>query len=210
MPIDQRWYTIFMSISKNEDSEITFKPNELREIILSVLGATLVIGGTIAFPTLPIVLGSIIKLVKEFKDVKISEKKVKRVLKNLEKKQILSLLTEGDQVYVEIKDKYNISILKYSIKQLLDLRKRKKKWNGKWYMVVFDVPEEQRKKRIYLRRFLTQVGFYPYQKSVYVYPYECEKEIQLIKTIVESSKYMSYIIADKIENEKQAKIFFGL
>ena len=97
-----------------------------------------------------------------------------------------------------------------SIKAIFDLKKRDQKWQGKWYLVMFDVPEIQRNKRVYLRKFLKQIGFYPYQKSVYVFPYECEKEISLIKKIVEGGKYMSYIIADKIEQEKAAKIYFQL
>lgn len=49
------------------------------------------------------------------------------------------------------------------------------------------------------------MGFYRYQKSVYVFPYECEKEIALIKKIIEGAKYMKYIVADKIEDEEEIK-----
>ena len=66
--------------------------------------------------------------------------------------------------------------------------RREKKWPGKWFLVFFDVPEKQRNKRDYLRSFLKDVGFYPYQQSVYIFPYECEEEIKLIKQIVESAK----------------------
>lgn len=77
-------------------------------------------------------------------------------------------------------------------------------------MVIFDVPEGQRNKRDYLRRFLREIGFYPYQQSVYIFPFECKKEIDLIKKIVEGGKYISYIIAEEIENEEKVKRFFGL
>ena len=39
----------------------------------------------------------------------------------------------------------------------------------------FDVPEEERNKRYYLKTFLKE-WFYQYQQSVYVFPYECEKK----------------------------------
>ena len=87
---------------------------------------------------------------------------------------------------------------------------KKKKWNGKWFLVFFDVPESQRVKRDYLRKFLQQMGFFRYQKSVYLFPYECEEEVKLIKKIVEAAKYMKYIIAEKIEDESVAKTFFRL
>ncbi|GIW64729.1 MAG: hypothetical protein KatS3mg092_0662 [Patescibacteria group bacterium] len=87
---------------------------------------------------------------------------------------------------------------------------KKEKWDGKWFMVFFDVPEIQRIKRDYLRKFLKKIGFYQYQESVYIFPYECEKEISLIKKIVEGAKYMKYIIAEKIEDEEKIRRFFGV
>jgi len=138
------------------------------------------------------------------------ERKVLRVLKNLERKQILYLEEKDDKVFVYLKDKNHPKIVEYSIKKLLDFKKKKKKWDGRWFMVFFDVPEMQRSKRDYLRTFLRRLGFYPYQKSVYIFPYDCEKEVALIKKIVEGAKYMKYIIAEKIEEENKIKKYFGL
>lgn len=77
-------------------------------------------------------------------------------------------------------------------------------------MVAFDVPEKEKNKRNYLRSFLRQIGFFQYQKSLYVYPYECEKEVALLKKIVEGGKYINYIIADRLEKEADLKIYFQL
>jgi CRISPR-associated endonuclease Cas2 len=138
------------------------------------------------------------------------ERKVLRTLKNLEKKQIISLEEKDDKVFVYLKDKNHPKIVEYSIKKLLDFKKKEKKWDGRWFMVFFDVPEIQRNKREYLRRYLKELGFYQYQKSVYIFPYECEKEVSLIKKIVEGAKYMKYIIAERIEEENKIKKYFGL
>ena len=138
------------------------------------------------------------------------ERKILRSLKNLEKKQIISLEEKDDKVFVYLKDKNHPKIVEYSIKKLLDFKKKNKKWDGRWFMVFFDVPEIQRNKRDYLRSFLRRLGFYPYQKSVYIFPYECEKEVSLIKKIVEGAKYMKYIIAERIEEEDKIKKYFEL
>ena len=196
--------------TKKARSEVKFKHNELRQIVLAALGLGVIVGGVLITPNFPIVLGMIISLIKDFRKKDISEKKVKRVLQNLEKKEIIYLETRGETVFVHLKNFFHPTILKYSLKEIFEFKKREKKWQGKWYLVMFDVPEIQRNKRVYLRKFLKQIGFYPYQKSVYVFPYECEKEITLIKKIVEGGKYMSYIIADKIEHETAAKIYFLL
>jgi CRISPR-associated endonuclease Cas2 len=113
-------------------------------------------------------------------------------------------------VTVYLKNENHPKIVEYSIQMLLDFKKKNKQWNGKWFLVFFDVPETQRNKRDYLRRYLIKLGFYQYQKSVYLFPYECEREVELIKRIVEGAKYMKYIIAEKIEDEAKAKEYFKL
>jgi len=190
--------------------ERKYKPNELKQYILAGLGIGLVLGGSILLtPNFPIVLGSILKLIEEIKGIKIPKRKAIRVLRQLEKRKLIEIKRKNDEVFVTIKDNKNVSILKYSLKEILALKK-KKDWKRKWFIVVFDVPEEERKKRNYLRQFLREIGFYPYNQSVYVFPYECEKEIGLIKQIVEGGEYISYIIAERLERENQLKIFFGI
>ncbi len=187
------------------------KPRQLLLAILEVIGLTLISGGgTFVRPTLPIAVKAIIALLKEAKRLEVEEKKVKRVLDNLEKKEILNIEEKDNTLFVHILDKDNPTIIKYSIQALLDYKKKKKQWNGKWFLVFFDVPELQRNKRNYLRKFLVKLGFYRYQKSVYLFPYECEEEVKLIKRIVEGANYMKYIIAEKIEDEEEAKQFFSL
>jgi len=187
-----------------------FKKGEITKIILATLGIGALLGGTVLItPNFPIILGTFIKLIEEIKGIKLPKLKVKRTLKQLEKRKILNLETKGNKVYVEVKDLWNTEIIKYSIQSLLEL-KRKNKWIGKWFLVIFDVPEVQRNKRRYLRDFLKEIGFYQYQQSVYVFPYECEKEVILIKKIIEGGKYLSYIVADKIEYENRLKTYFHL
>lgn len=196
--------------AKKEKKERKYKPNELKQYVLAALGIGVVLGGSVFFtPNFPIILGSILRIIEEIKGIKIPKKKIQRVLKQLEEKQLIQLERKGDEVFVMVKNKDDVSILKYSLREILNLKK-KKDWKGKWFMVVFDVPEPERKKRNYLRGFLREIGFYPYNQSVYVFPYECEKEISLIKKIVEGGKYINYIIAEKLEHENQLKIHFHL
>ncbi|MCR4327089.1 MAG: CRISPR-associated endonuclease Cas2 [Nanoarchaeota archaeon] len=149
-------------------------------------------------------------LLKSVKTLQQKKSKINRVLQNLEKKDILNLQEENGKVTVYLKDKNHPKIVEYSIKSLLEFKRKEKKWNGKWFFVFFDVPEIQKNKRDYLRKFLIRLGFYQYQKSVYLFPYECAKEVELIKKIVEGAKYMKYIIAEKIEDESTAKEYFKL
>lgn len=203
-------YTHFMNNRNIVGDRDLLKPGELTKAILEVITVGLLQSYSITRPALPLMIGRIVELLKETKRLNVEKSKVKRTLQQMEKKEILWLEKDKDLIYVHIKDKNSPLILKYSIKTLLDFKKKEKKWNGKWFMVFFDVPESQRLKRDQLREFLKQLGFYKYQKSVYLFPYECEKEINLIKKIVEGGKYIKYIIAEKIEDENIAKTFFRI
>jgi len=202
--------------NNNRNNKETFKSGQLKEIIFATIGISVLIGGTVLItPNFPIVLSSLLKLIEEFKGLKIENKKkirhkVKRALKRLEKRKLISLEKKGEEVEVKVLEDGREEVLKYSIKQLLKLKKENKNWNKKWFIVIFDVPESERNKRDYLRNFLTTIGFQPYQQSVYIYPFECKKEINLIKKMVEGGKYISYFVADEIEEERLFKKLFKI
>lgn len=190
--------------------KVKLKRGQLYWYILEVIGMTLISGGNPLRPIIPMAVKEIINTLKKIKQLKVEEIKIKKSLKNLEQKEIIDLEEKDGKVFVRLKDKNNLTVIKYSIRTLLNLKKKNKKWNKKWFLVFFDVPEIQKNKRNYLRRLLIYIGFYRYQKSIYIFPYECENEIKLIKKIVEGTKYIKYIIAEKIEDENQVKTFFKL
>ncbi|MEW6610573.1 MAG: CRISPR-associated endonuclease Cas2 [Patescibacteria group bacterium] len=56
-----------------------------------------------------------------------------------------------------------------------------RRWDGKWRILLFDVPTRERSKREALRGKLIELGFTMLQKSVWVHPYECSHEVQTLK-----------------------------
>jgi len=54
------------------------------------------------------------------------------------------------------------------------------------------------------------LGFYPLQKSVFVFPYECENELEFITEFYNIRRYVRYIIAEKIDNEFHLKKIFNI
>ncbi len=53
---------------------------------------------------------------------------------------------------------------------------KSKKWDGKWRVLIFDIPEKIRSKRDFLRNELKDFGFYQLQRSVWVYPYNLPQD----------------------------------
>jgi DNA-binding transcriptional regulator PaaX len=78
---------------------------------------------------------------------------------------------------------------------------RRKKWDGKWRIVIFDIPEKYRTTRDSLRTQLSQIGFVKIQNSVWVYPYQCDEIVALLKFHLTLGKNAVYIVADAIEGE---------
>jgi len=184
---------------------------EVREAVLGVIGVGLVVGGTIVLtPNFPIVLGAIIKSIQEMKQFQIPKKKLKRTLQSLEKQEIITLEQKEGEVVVYLRSMFDPRVLRYSLKALLAAKHNPGAWDGSWRMVLFDVPEEQKNKRQYIRRFLRYVGFYQYQQSVYVFPYECEDAVRLIQKMVEGSAYVKYLVASKIDADQELKAYFHL
>jgi len=90
------------------------------------------------------------------------------------------------------------------------LRPKPKKWDKKWRMVIFDIKEERKADRQRLRDFLRRLGFMKLQNSVWVYPYDCEDLITLIKSEFRIGRGILYLIVDTIEYDKPIREYFGL
>ncbi|OHA19061.1 MAG: CRISPR-associated endonuclease Cas2 [Candidatus Taylorbacteria bacterium RIFCSPHIGHO2_01_FULL_45_63] len=87
---------------------------------------------------------------------------------------------------------------------------RPKRWDKKWRLLIFDIPEKRKRVREKVRQTLVSLEFKRLQDSVWVYPYDCEDVITLLKADFKIGKDLLYIIVDKIENDKYLKNDFGI
>ncbi|MCK9351879.1 MAG: hypothetical protein WCT49_03435 [Candidatus Paceibacterota bacterium] len=85
-----------------------------------------------------------------------------------------------------------------------------KKWGGKWTFVLFDIPVPNKKAREALRWRLKALGFYQYQKSVWVYPHPCEKEILYVADYFGVGKFVEILSVDHLTQDEELKRFFTL
>ena len=79
--------------------------------------------------------------------------------------------------------------------------KKAQKWDKKWRIVLFDIPEKKKKVREALRHHLKNLDFFEYQKSVFVHPHDCKNEIEYIIEFYDIRKYVRFITADSLDNE---------
>ena len=88
--------------------------------------------------------------------------------------------------------------------------KKPVKWDGKWRVVMFDIPEKIRRLRDSLRLHFRELGFIELQKSVFVHPYHCNREIEFLLEFYNARKYVRFILAEEIDNELDLAHKFNL
>lgn len=97
-------------------------------------------------------------------------------------------------------------VLSYRIDDLVV--RRPKQWNGKWQMVLFDVPKDKKEVRDILRFHLKRLGFFQYQKSVFIFPYQCQNEIDFLIEFYKARSYVRTLTVIDIDNESHLREIF--
>jgi len=148
------------------------------------------------------------ELTKEWKEI--NRDSLRRAIKSLYESKMVDMKynKKTDIISVILSEEGKNRILTYDIENMEI--KKPKVWDGNWRVVLFDIPEVFRKRRDSLRFHLKKLGFFEYQKSVFVHPYDCEDEIEYIIEFGGIRKYVRFIVADSLDNELHLKKHFGL
>lgn len=184
-----------MGIEK--ESRIRLRRTRVRQVILTMLAGAGAMSIAVLAPNTLAVLGKIIK---------------KSSLINT-RSSIKKLLEAGLLERVEIDGVLQVRLTqkgRYYLQTRLGHTQIPRKWDGRWRVVIFDIKEERRHLRARLRDMLEQIGFIKLQNSVWVYPFDCEDLVTLIKQDYRVGKEVLYMIADSIESDKQLRGHYGL
>ncbi|MDO8566356.1 MAG: hypothetical protein Q7S04_04190 [Candidatus Moranbacteria bacterium] len=131
------------------------------------------------------------------------EVKIKNSFKYLKKKQFVEIIKEKNgKIWVRLTNKGRNRLTGYSL-DVLEIKKPEK-WDGKWRVLMFDIPSHPKKydyARDALRRKIRELGLYQIQKSVWVYPYECEDEILFVAEIFKVQRYIEILTVEKLLHE---------
>ena len=85
-----------------------------------------------------------------------------------------------------------------------------RRWDGRWRFVMFDIPESRSALRQSIRALITGFGFHRFQNSVWVYPYDCEDFVTLLKLELGVGNQLLYVVADAVEYDAPLRKYFGL
>jgi hypothetical protein len=129
---------------------------------------------------------------------------LKQKIQYLKQKKLINVYTEG-------KDKF-IEITKRGVRDIgwnqIGKSENATKWDGNWRIILFDIPEKKKGDRDIIRKKLLEIGCIQIQKSVYVYPFDCKQDFDLINYYIGSKYYMKYMVAEIIEGEQEIILKF--
>ncbi len=75
---------------------------------------------------------------------------------------------------------------------------REKRKDGKWIMLMFDVPEKYRKSRDLLRSVLHNLGYKLFQKSVWVTPYDVSEKTEELLQMYNLDEFVKIFLIEEI------------
>ncbi len=168
--------------------------------------ATIAIAGVISIAA---IAPNVLQILKLFNSDKKSKRNIKTSIYNSRRRLIENGLVEYTKNGFLALTPLGIKVLNKFERHEFKIEKPKK-WDKKWRILIFDIQERKRLVRDQIRITLNQIGFVKLQNSVWVYPYDCEDLINLLKADFSIGKEVLYIIADTIENQKVLLNHFNL
>lgn len=150
------------------------------------------------------------KIIKEvsraWKDI--DRKRLRDEINNLYRSKLIKKKENIDNsCTIVLTDKGKLRALTYYFDKM---KIKPEKWDGKWRMIAFDIPEKFKKGREALREKLKKMGFYEFQKSIWIYPYKCKDEMDFIIEFFGLRKYVRFGILESVDNELHLKKIFNL
>ena len=178
--------------------------SETKQKILLLLFTGIVLGFSRSPKNYFKILNSVAKDWKE-----IDRKRLAKIVREFYKEKIIDYKEkDDDSVEIILTENGRKKALKYKIDEIKI--KIPNKWDKKWRIVIFDIPEKKRRAREALRMKLKELGFKELQKSVFVFPYECRDEIDFIVEVFEIRNCVRFLMVDSFTNEEELKLKFNL
>ena len=159
--------------------------------VLKVLVAGGIIVASAAIPALPMILVNTIKLWKE-----VNKKDLGRIVKRLEKQEMIAIREVGDKISIEITEKGKRRLLEYDFE---NIKLKAKRRDGKWRIIIFDIPESKKRNRDAFRKKLIQIDCIRLQDSVFISAFPCKDEVDFLVHFLEISDFVTVATLNEIE-----------
>lgn len=200
---------------KRQQKAVTVPKTVPVETVVRLLGAGAFLAASVAFPALPLALKPLLDMKRlaqssnrEREWSRFNEGRLRQTLRRLHEQKVVKIVDSENGPVVVLTEKGKTKYLKYQLTELVV--KRPPKWDGKWRMVIYDIAKYKRKNQEVFRKTLKHLKFLKLQKSVYLTPYPCQREIEFLRQYYGIGDSVLYCIVDQLEQAEVYRNYFGI
>ncbi len=132
-----------------------------------------------------------------------------RAIKFLEQTGKIKNVKKGDSIFIELTKKGKIQALLDRLRMGM-AEAKKKRWDGKWRLIIWDIPESSRLQRNRIRKFVKKMGFYRLQHSVFIIPHELPRAAVAYLHETGLINYIRFLRVDVLDYAKDLLKYFGI
>jgi hypothetical protein len=176
--------------------------NDLMREILLLIATGFMLPAALLVPNLPMAMNPILQSLSGQCNAR--KRDIIKSIQALKRRALIKKLANK----ITITPKGKKELFKKTL-QLVEIKKQKN-WDGKWRLIIFDIPEKFHNARNALRQKIKEIGLYQLQRSVYIYPYPFSEEIDLISQFFNIYEFLIYLETNKIEGEQFLLQHFNL
>jgi DNA-binding transcriptional regulator PaaX len=176
-----------------------YSKGEVTKVVLKTIAFSAVAVSVVALPGLAVALSLLTPRNKR------GSYKLTRTVRRLDKTGFVQINAQGN---INLTKRGKQKIKEYGLDDIS--LKKQPKWDNRWRIIIFDIPESKAGARRALGRKLKELGFFPFQKSTFVFPYHCKDEVDFVCSYFNIHKYLRYIVAQEIQDDKKLREYFKL
>ncbi|MEK7606986.1 MAG: CRISPR-associated endonuclease Cas2 [Patescibacteria group bacterium] len=138
----------------------------------------------------------------------VSAHRVRQEIKRMRDRGWIQEAEKNGKKFLKLTQQGRLGILYKNLKNTA--QSAKNNWDGKWRLVMFDIPEQGRKERNAIRDVLKSIGFCQMQKSVYIFPHEIPQDA--VSYLKESGlwSYIRFAQSDGMANDADMRKYFSV
>lgn len=169
--------------------------------LIEVLFKLLIFGGALTIAAIAPNMFAVFGKTMEHKRV-FEKSGLKNGLYEAKRQKYIIIKKKGRGEYmIEITKKGRDRLLKFAADNLKI--KKMKKWDGKWWIVIFDIPRKHNNVRNVLREKLKNLGMRQLQESVFISSNPCREEVEFWACLYNANDFIHIIKAESISNFDQ-------
>ena len=130
----------------------------------------------------------------------------KRAIRYLDQTRQIEIRSKGRKQFFKLTKKGKLNAL---LKKL-EAKQRPEKWDGKWRVIVWDIPESSRKQRDQIRHFVKTRGFFQLQLSVFITPFPLPVDAVAYLRESELINFVRFLLVEKMDYETELIKHFKL